>query len=256
MMAWLKKIEYEYGWNLSETTTSQGSLQTWWRHQMETFSALLALCAGIHRSPVNSRHTGQWRGTLMFPLICAWINGWANDLEADDLRRHLAHYDVIVIESWSLMGVNCAWRCVQIVSSKWGNLYCWYCGLQNPFIQTEKVLPKTHKLSHFDETVFMYGLEIPSAGDNAGYLLCGLGRRYLLLDCFSDGYSTPKRKCRHLTKLSSLHGCAGSCHFDNCQCNRWRKFRQNGNFIASSDEQFVKTILFPLELMLIRSLTS
>ena len=24
---------------------------TWWRHQMETFSALLAICAGIHRSP-------------------------------------------------------------------------------------------------------------------------------------------------------------------------------------------------------------
>ena len=31
---------------------------------------------GIHRSPVNSPHKGQWRGTLMFSLICAWINGW------------------------------------------------------------------------------------------------------------------------------------------------------------------------------------
>ena len=29
--------------------------KTLWRHQMETFSALLALCAGIHWSPVNSR---------------------------------------------------------------------------------------------------------------------------------------------------------------------------------------------------------
>ena len=27
---------------------------TWWRHQMETFLALLAFCVGIHRSPVNS----------------------------------------------------------------------------------------------------------------------------------------------------------------------------------------------------------
>ena len=34
----------------------------WWRHQMETFSALLALCAG--NSPVNSPHKGQWRGAL------------------------------------------------------------------------------------------------------------------------------------------------------------------------------------------------
>ena len=35
---------------------------TWWRHQMETFSALLVLCEGIHRSPVNSPHKGQRRG--------------------------------------------------------------------------------------------------------------------------------------------------------------------------------------------------
>ena len=26
----------------------------WWRHQIKTFSALLAICAGNHRSPVNS----------------------------------------------------------------------------------------------------------------------------------------------------------------------------------------------------------
>ena len=26
---------------------------------------------GIHRSPVNSDHKGQWRGALMFSLICA-----------------------------------------------------------------------------------------------------------------------------------------------------------------------------------------
>ena len=34
--------------------------------------ALLALCA-VHRSPLNSPHNGQWRGALMFSLICAWI---------------------------------------------------------------------------------------------------------------------------------------------------------------------------------------
>ena len=31
---------------------------------------------GIHRSPVNSPHKGQWRGTLIFSSICAWINCW------------------------------------------------------------------------------------------------------------------------------------------------------------------------------------
>ena len=54
---------------------------------------------GIHRSPVNSPHKGQWRGALVFSLICAWINGWVNNREAGALRRQRAHYDVIVMFS-------------------------------------------------------------------------------------------------------------------------------------------------------------
>ena len=54
---------------------------------METFSALLAICAG------------QWRGALMFTLICAQINGWVNNGESGDLRRNRAHYDVIVMNT-------------------------------------------------------------------------------------------------------------------------------------------------------------
>ena len=71
--------------------------KTWWRHQMESFSALLALCAGNSPGPVNSPHKGQWRGALMFSLICAWINDWVNNREAGDFRRHRGHYDVIVM---------------------------------------------------------------------------------------------------------------------------------------------------------------
>ena len=52
---------------------------------------------GIHQSPVYSPHKGQWRGALMFPLICAWINGWVNSHEAGALRRHRAHNDVSVM---------------------------------------------------------------------------------------------------------------------------------------------------------------
>ena len=52
---------------------------------------------GIHRSPVNSPHKGQWRGALMFSLICARINGWVNNREAGDLIRYRAHYNVILI---------------------------------------------------------------------------------------------------------------------------------------------------------------
>ena len=53
---------------------------------------------GIHRSPVNSPHKGQWRGALMFSLICVWINNWVNNREAGDLRCCRAHYDVIVMD--------------------------------------------------------------------------------------------------------------------------------------------------------------
>ena len=60
----------------------------------ETFFALLAFCAG--NSPVNSQK-GQWRGGLMFYLIYAWTNNWANYHEVGNLRRHLAHYGVIVM---------------------------------------------------------------------------------------------------------------------------------------------------------------
>ena len=51
----------------------------------------------IHRSPVYSLHKGQWRRALMFPFSFAWLNGWANDIEAGDLRHHRAHYDVTVV---------------------------------------------------------------------------------------------------------------------------------------------------------------
>ena len=71
--------------------------KSWWRHQMGPFSALLALCVGNSPVPVNFPHHGQWRGALMFSLICVWINDWVNNCEAGDLRRHRAHYDVNVM---------------------------------------------------------------------------------------------------------------------------------------------------------------
>ena len=63
-----------------------------WKH----FPRNWPFVRGIHRSPVNSPHKGQWRGALMFSLICVWINDWVNNREAGDVRRYRAHYDVIV----------------------------------------------------------------------------------------------------------------------------------------------------------------
>ena len=64
-----------------------------WKH----FPRHRPFMRGNHRSLVNSPHKGQWRGALLFSLICAWINGWVHNQEAGDLRRHRAHYDVTVM---------------------------------------------------------------------------------------------------------------------------------------------------------------
>ena len=64
-----------------------------WKH----FPRNWPFVRGIHRSPVNSPHKGQWRGALMFPLICVLINGWVNNRQTGDLGRHCAHYDITVM---------------------------------------------------------------------------------------------------------------------------------------------------------------
>ena len=88
--------------------------------------------------PVNSPHKGQWRGALMFTLICVWINGWVNNREAGDLRRYRGHYDVIVMilsrERWVKKGNTrnakpCntvpAWRSSQWREHRLGVLPLW-----------------------------------------------------------------------------------------------------------------------------------
>ena len=73
-----------------------------WKH----FPCYWRFVQGIHRSPVNSTHKGQWRESLMFSLNCVWTNGWINNRDAGDLKRHRAHYDddcnVYRITTWSV----------------------------------------------------------------------------------------------------------------------------------------------------------
>ena len=106
-----RKIIMEISRNVGETPFSWAHLQYGmsfqnsphddvikWKH----FPRYCAFVWGIHRSPVNSPHKGQWRGPLMFSLICAWINSWVNNREAGDLRRHCANYDVTVMRNSSV----------------------------------------------------------------------------------------------------------------------------------------------------------
>ena len=64
-----------------------------WKH----FPRYWPFVRGIHRSPVNSPHKGQWRGASMFSFIYVWINDRVNNREAGDWRHHHAHYDDTVM---------------------------------------------------------------------------------------------------------------------------------------------------------------
>ena len=57
-----------------------------WKH----FPRYWPFVREIQRSPVNSPHKGQWRGSLMFSLMCVWINSWVNN-------RRPAIWDVIAL---------------------------------------------------------------------------------------------------------------------------------------------------------------
>ena len=67
----------------------QKNLESWWRHQMETFSALLALCEGLftgHRwiPRTKANEAELWCFLWSTPWIngwsTSWINGWINGL--------------------------------------------------------------------------------------------------------------------------------------------------------------------------------
>ena len=87
-----------------------------WKH----FPRYWPFVRGIHRSPVNSPHKGQWRGALMFSLICVWINDWVNNREAGDLRRYRAHCDCNE-QLGSFSNYNFIWLLL-----RYSSIYLWY----------------------------------------------------------------------------------------------------------------------------------
>ena len=103
-----------------------------WRHQMEAFSMLLAICEGNSPVACEFPHKGQWRGALMFSLIYAWTSDWVNNRDAGYLRRNRVHYDVTVM--WSdftigFIGMVRREMCSANASTKCDHLEItmWYC---------------------------------------------------------------------------------------------------------------------------------
>ena len=88
-------------------------LTSWWRHQMETFSAILALCAG--NSPVTGEFPSQRPVTqssdIFFGLLYAETNGWINNRDAGGLRRHCAHYDATIMLKFHDMFFEISYYC-------------------------------------------------------------------------------------------------------------------------------------------------
>ena len=100
-----------------------------WKH----FPRYWPFVRGIHRSPVNSPHKGQWCGASMFPLICAWINGWVKNRKAGDLRRNRAHYDVTVMRNGE-ENYSWPWKYVSFRNLNW-------CRMSSLF---ERAIPLIH----------------------------------------------------------------------------------------------------------------
>ena len=74
-----------YHWCLSMMTASNANI----------FRVTGSLCGEF--TGYRWIHKGPWHAALMFSLIYAWINDWVNNDEGGDLRRHRAHYGVIVM---------------------------------------------------------------------------------------------------------------------------------------------------------------
>ena len=93
---------------------------------------------GIHWSPVNFPHKGQWCRSLMSSFISAGINCWVNNHEAGDLWGNHAHYDVTIMETtyslhwhhneWdgisNLQHLDCLLNCLFRSRSKWTSKLC------------------------------------------------------------------------------------------------------------------------------------
>ena len=104
----------------------------------------------IHRSLVISPHKGQWRGAFVFSLICAWINGWVNNGDAGDLRRHRAHCDVIVMLSPTV------WKILTHLLTRWdrtsSNVMGWVTRPPLPTKTYTTLVPKLEKYPLFADS--------------------------------------------------------------------------------------------------------
>ena len=107
MSIYIIRIHQNWWYTRNKIGTTALSI-SWWRHLVEQFSALLALCAG--NSPVIGEFPAQRPVTGSFDVYFAWINAWVKNGEACDLRRHYTHYDVIVMFMGRTLDIKSAYH--------------------------------------------------------------------------------------------------------------------------------------------------
>ena len=93
-----------------------------WKH----FPCYWLFVRRIHWSPMNSPQRPLTRSFDVY-LFWAWINGWVNNREAGDLRRHSAHCDVTVMWFFCLYSLSV---CISPGSFSCTKAFVWYLRCQ------------------------------------------------------------------------------------------------------------------------------
>ena len=132
---------------------------------------------GIHRSPVKPQHKSQWRGALMFSLICAGINQAHYEYIHYNIDKCIVFHCMVIIHGvdilWNSRTTRDNWwvLCYQIhmnivlhgfsrlavhdydrfllIGNAWVVFTCtfktkiqlWYCAVENKFHSAFHILP-------------------------------------------------------------------------------------------------------------------
>ena len=125
----MQNLDYLY-WNINIRVPAC------WRHQMETFPASLALCAG--NSPLIGEFLPQRQVTRSFDVFFDLRRNKVNSREAGDLRRHRAPYDITVTSTvpikddnhHTVVEMKIEWYTFRIVSLFFRSIICQMCFTQ------------------------------------------------------------------------------------------------------------------------------
>ena len=157
-------------------------ITSWWRHQMETFSALLALCEG--KPPVigGFPHKCQWRGAMMFSLINKRLNKHSRRRWLGTSSPSLWSHCNVHAEAFSSPPHSKKWleQLSIVYHSTMGTLIWihWIQILQMRdyirFVHMQVPAPKIYvfrPLDHYGDILFWTGLRVPGkswSGDRVG----------------------------------------------------------------------------------------